>query len=605
MKSLIKKYWIPLVVILLLGVMGYAFIGGDKNSSLTDTDDTTITDSVVMIETVPLTDLDHEVMVSKSSQLTSSSTITISAQAAGRVNTIWVEPGSTVTQGRQLISLTDTTNSYAIALDRASVALEGVELQYEQSEVQLDKSIDDATTAYEQALQTYNTLLVQYDQQLNQAKLNLNSTVTTTDATLTTLQSQLFSLKSSLQSFTITLKDHIDRVVGDSVQYSSTADTYEPSLIARGRTQYQQAQGDFDELVDYLELLGDIDTSVTGDELVSVVNEMKTIVQTENTMLLNLQDMYQLALPSAGFTSALQAQLQTEVTTMLSQNQSQLSQLVSYQDQVAKLITTNTDGQTNADITKEQAQLSYDATKTSLDDSLAKAKLALDQAESARDFAIENKDIQLRLLANSISSAQVSYRDASANAAKLSITAPLNGQVADILVDKGQEVSIGTALVSFIGTAENEVRITVNAAQRDALSVGDDVHVAYGALAYSGTITSIGGVADTTLSYPVTIAVPENMTVIGGTVTVSIPFQTANPLVPLSAVRPRGRDRAMVSFRDGTEVIVQEVQTGETWGGMIEVILDEIPSTYELILTDLTNYDPNIQTIEVRGNEGL
>jgi hypothetical protein len=41
-------------------------------------------------------------------------------------------------------------------------------------------------------------------------------------------------------------------------------------------------------------------------------------------------------------------------------------------------------------------------------------------------------------------------------------------------------VTIGTPLVSFIGSAESEIRITVDQAQREALVVGDDVRVIYG-----------------------------------------------------------------------------------------------------------------------------
>jgi acetyl/propionyl-CoA carboxylase alpha subunit len=123
------------------------------------------------------------------------------------------------------------------------------------------------------------------------------------------------------------------------------------------------------------------------------------------------------------------------VTAFLGQNQSQLSQLINYRDQVQKLIASNEGGQTNADITKEQAQIQFDATKTQLDDALKKAELALRQATTARDFARKNQDIQLRLLQNTINSAEVNYQDAVRNAAKLSIAAPLDGQVADILVD--------------------------------------------------------------------------------------------------------------------------------------------------------------------------
>ena len=111
--------------------------------------------------------------------------------------------------------------------------------------------------------------------------------------------------------------------------------------------------------------------------------------------------------------------------------------------------------------------------------------------------------------------------------------------------------------------------------------------------------------ADGTLSYPATIAIPDNVTVVGGTVRVDVPFMTEYPLVPLGAIRPRGRNRAMVSFWDGRQVVVQEIQTGKTWDEMIEIIVDDIPSDYQIITTDLTNYDPNIHTIQLTHDDGI
>ncbi|USN56645.1 MAG: hypothetical protein H6766_06540 [Candidatus Peribacteria bacterium] len=332
---LLKKYWIPAVVLLLLGVVGYALIGGKgTDSSLTEVGSgPSISGNVIAIDTIPLVDLVHQVTVSKSSQLTSASTITISAQAAGRVNTIWVEPGTDVTQGRQLISLSDTTNSYAIALQRASVGVEGAKLQYEQSELQLQNSIANAVTNFNQAQQSYNTLKTQYDQQLAQALLTVQSTVASTDVTLDTLESQLFSLKSSIQSLTIILKDHIDRVTGNSAHYSSKASSYEDALTDNGtQNQYNTAKGDFTTLDNEVDILDEMEVeNLTGQELINTVNELYTITTIQNKILLNLQDLYQRAIPddlflgqtqsAYGFTSALKAQLQGEVTTMLSQNQ--------------------------------------------------------------------------------------------------------------------------------------------------------------------------------------------------------------------------------------------------------------------------------------------
>jgi hypothetical protein len=83
------------------------------------------------------------------------------------------------------------------------------------------------------------------------------------------------------------------------VQYRSAAETYESSLIARGRVEYNQARRDWDALGDHIDILDTIDTTSTGQVLVDTIDMLQDIVQTENDILLNLQTLYQLALPSA------------------------------------------------------------------------------------------------------------------------------------------------------------------------------------------------------------------------------------------------------------------------------------------------------------------
>jgi RND family efflux transporter MFP subunit len=243
--------------------------------------------------------------------------------------------------------------------------------------------------------------------------------------------------------------------------------------------------------------------------------------------------------------------------------------------------------------------LQLEQTQTQLEDSRVKTQLSLEQARDAYDFALRNRDIQLKLLQSAIDAAQVNYADAAKNSSKLSITAPIDGVVGEVLVDKGQDITIGTPLLTFVGVAENEVRISVNNSQRQSLTIGDPVQVTYGAINYTGSITSVGSVADGTLGYPVTISIPDDAVTVGGTVRVSIPIRTDLPLVPVSALRPRGTARAMASLRDGSQVVMQEVRIGQTRDTMIEIDINTIPDGYQIITTDLTNYDPTRQTIQL------
>jgi multidrug efflux pump subunit AcrA (membrane-fusion protein) len=188
MKARIRKNRIYLVVAALLLVVLFALMGG-KSPSAADEDTTTtqVASGVLEIETISFDQLPREVIIAKNSQLQSSSTITITSQAPGRVQNIRVRPGESLNAWRLMVSLSDTVGDYGIATQRAKTTLEGTQLQYAQSEIQLEKSIADAELAYQQSQNSYDVLQKQIEQQLRQGELNLTSTVSNLDSTLVTL----------------------------------------------------------------------------------------------------------------------------------------------------------------------------------------------------------------------------------------------------------------------------------------------------------------------------------------------------------------------------------------------------------------------------------
>ncbi len=106
------------MVLVLLGIVGGAVIFSGSKEEVS-TDSSVASGGVMEVGVMSLSDLSREVVVKKTSQLTSSSTITISSQAGGRVKSLWVKAGDVVTKGRQMVSLADTVHGYSLALERA------------------------------------------------------------------------------------------------------------------------------------------------------------------------------------------------------------------------------------------------------------------------------------------------------------------------------------------------------------------------------------------------------------------------------------------------------------------------------------------------------
>jgi hypothetical protein len=212
-----------------------------------------------------------------------------------------------------LISLADTVNNYYLQTQRAQVQLENAQLQLEQGQSQLDKSVADASIALQQAQNSTDTLLQQIDQQLRQAELNLDTILTNTDSTITTLQSQLFTLKTSLVNQNRTLTNLIDQTIGETIAYRNQGEDFESSLIARSRTEYNQIESDYDNLTDLQSDIQSIQTNLSGNQLLDTVDSLIELSETHDTVLLNLQTVYQNALVSASFTTQVQSTFLSQV----------------------------------------------------------------------------------------------------------------------------------------------------------------------------------------------------------------------------------------------------------------------------------------------------
>lgn len=85
-------------------------------------------------------------------------------------------------------------------------------------------------------------------------------------------------------------------------------------------------------------------------------------------------------------------------------------------------------GNINSDSTR-------DKTVTTFEDNIAQLQRQVDISQRSLNDAKLNRDIQLKSLQNAIYEAQISYREASKNAGKLIVRAPITGTIGEIQVD--------------------------------------------------------------------------------------------------------------------------------------------------------------------------
>ena len=128
--------------------------------------------------------------------------------------------------------------------------------------------------------------------------------------------------------------------------------------------------------------------------------------------------------------------------------------------------------------------------------------------------------------------------------------------------------------------------------------LGQDVEVEYKNVKIPGNVSEIGTVADETGNYPVKITINENADVdIGMFVSVNIPLEQGDSLIPLNAVTIVDNNRGQIFLWNGSGVETKTVTLGSVYGSKIE-LSDELPAGTEIIVSDMSRYDPQNMTIQ-------
>ena len=184
------------------------------------------------------------------------------------------------------------------------------------------------------------------------------------------------------------------------------------------------------------------------------------------------------------------------------------------------------------------------------------------------------------------------------------LTAPINGTVADVAIATGDAVSAGSssATITIVGTGQKEVTTTIGIDDVDSVKEGDTAHVTIDGVSTSltGKVTEIGvmntsGTSGTTTTYPVTVLLDPTSKALydGAGATVSIDVGTARDAltVPTSAVHSVGRLDTVTVLADG-RTSVQRVTVGIAGDDRVQ-IRSGLKAGQQVVLANLDEAVPS------------
>lgn len=552
------------------------------------------------VDAVAYNDLSSTVFVEKSASLLEQQQITISAQVAGRVQSIPGREWDDVLSGEPIIQLTDTIASYGLQAQRAKNNLDRALAQEQQTRLSLEDAVVSAEAGVVQAAEALRVAQSNRELNVKWQTLAVDQSRIATENQLRTIQISYESEYASLRNLLVDVLDFWDSILWVTIKYRTANDDFEILLWAKD-TQIKQKS---ESALYALYALEDVINAIDTDDVSTALTSLETFVDTYDQIQWFLAIMQQLFINSVTAVNLPQAQLDGFAATaaaLQTRTQTARAAFGGFRTQAINALSplSGVSGSLAYTVGQESAEISLETLRQSLDNAVINAQLWLQNAERAYTQAQNARDKQQRVLETQIQDAQLAYQDAMRQASKLSVGAPVRGVLWSILVAPGQDVQVGMPLFTIVGTDNQLLSMNISSQELPYLIVGQDVDVLYGNDMYSWQIQSVPRVADGSMQYRVLISLSSPLATIGSVAKVSVPFVLDNPVLPLNAISGIQWDKWIINVLDDENVISQiSVSLWRTWGTVVE-LLSPIDQKYRIILNDVGSYDANDFSLEV------
>lgn len=559
--------------------------------------------------------------LNKTWRLTSTQNINLTSNANWKVANINVKVGDEVKAGQILLSLSDSVANYWLTLESSknsinsvknslNVAknnLEKAKLNYESTKNTLDKNIADLERNLNNMDSTNSSTstsieIAKIDNSIEKLDIDYNNLLTTNNVTK---NSYTKSLEKEIVIISNYLDDIIlfsDEILGVTDLNRMKNDSYEIYLWAKNNSQKLSTESLLKDLINFKnnELISYKIEINSDEDYKKYINEINNIYEKILTFLTSF-DVTLGNTPSSDVLndtaiSNFRSRISTFKTLYNQYKQAFLSlenQIISFLDtynsSVLWLVKQIENLKKDREIYEKSLWLNVESVEWNLEEAKKNREISLKNLEIIiRDAEIALEDANIRLRDAEISNklAQIQYD-------KLFIKSTINWVVNSILVDRWQEIWIGTPVISLVSKWENEVTISFT---KDELAyVKEWMQAIYNdwVNTHTWTIYSISATADENLRYTSKVSFPAGTSYIWSILNIEIPIVLDNKLLPLNALTVTDSSYATLKYLSPLNDIEElRVKVGNVYSDKIEVI-DDIDPTINVILNYVDNYDPD------------
>lgn len=564
------------------------------------------------ISAVATKDIQTSYQIEKKGTLVWSSEITVSAQIGWRVKAINKQLGTTTTTEEVVIQLEDTLWTYSFGAQRAATALTQAKLNYEQTIINLEKAIQDTTIWLQQATnQAENTSL---SSDVSAAKLQLESAKQSYEKTKLDYENKRIADDQTLRNFVLstenTLRDvlvlyqnvtsTVDQIVGVSDNRKFANDGYEQLLWAKNTMTRYTAEDLLRRRLQDINSLLTLSIDGGPESMWTKLDLLLTYTRELWTMLDAVDMMLQFSSTNDTYTETSLSIDAATIDGMQAQVQGQISAITALNNTINSFLATYLDTQASLAKAVDLAEKSYRTAQANLQTTESNAILQVSSLENSLTTTEKTKTTTEKSLRNAITQAQIAASEASFQLQKLWVRAPLAWTIKDIFVDKGQEVVMGTPLFSLsVWWSERQIEIILTKDEASVLQPWWIVTIRYEWTFTTGIVAEVWSSPSVWLSYKATISTTDTTIPVGSIVTVVIPIENSQPVIPINRVRLVNTTQWIVTIWDGTALQEEIVTLGKAKNAQIEIV-SPLPQDVYIVTSDTSQYDEQKYTLQVK-----
>jgi multidrug resistance efflux pump len=533
-----------------------------------------------IVETVSGRDLTREITLEKSALMKAGSQVSIAAQTSGRVGGVFVKPGDKILAGEIIARIEDTYGMTTNSREEAAISLQSARTNLASTTASLDQSLASAKIAYDKAQKDYDLARIRAvgdtSGEPTKAEIDLQNYIIAQEKQLEGYETTYLTQLQNFQTFLINVIDSTDILLWVTRENEEQNDSYEYLLGALDSSKKWEADDALRALLPYKNWTPDPTLP-----LLDRVREVEKVYLLASNLLASVETLLIKSITDATrFTETERSTKRALIDAYQSQYSGISTWLVAYYNSAQAFLATY---QNDLDIKRINVQKAVQDAENNLE----LARNAYQTLEKTREFTIDQ-------LTQSVASASIRLRSAETSISRLNITAPVDGVVGSVLVDVGEEITIGKPVVDM-SSEDAEADITVDSSTLAQLQVGTKVDVNYRGQKLNGTVLSISPIADNGLNFGVKIGINADVGVFGDFATIDIPMTSPFPTLPITAVTILAPGQGEIWVLETAEVwslsaVKKNVVLGSLWNDSVEITSD-IAKDDVIILSDMKNYN--------------